>query len=183
MPRVEPPFGDHEATEDGDMRKRALLTTATTAAPAMAARQPIGAQTRTETKGMGNKELVGRVGYAEFNRHVLSVLDRHVREDYVQHNPLVPQGREGFRRFFADAFRAVPDWRHEAKMAAAEGDLVWVYGTYRGTQKGEWPGIPATGEGFAMDAVDIFRVEGGRLAEHWDVMDVHALSRQLGVMS
>ncbi len=163
------------------MRKRTFLTTATTAALALAAR-PVGAQTRTETKGMGNKELVGRVGDAVFNRHDLSVLDRHVREDYIQHNPLVPQGREGFRRFFADAFRAVPDWRHETRMATAEGDLVWVYGTYRGTQTGEWLGIPATGKAFAMDAVDIFRVEGGQLAEHWDVMDVHALFKQLGVI-
>ena len=163
------------------MRKRAFLTTATTAALALAA-LPTVAQTRTETKGMGNKELVGRVGDAVFNRHDLSVLERHVREDYIQHNPLVPQGREGFRRFFADAFRAVPDWRHETKMAAAEGDLVWVYGTYRGTQTGEWLGIPATGKAFAMDAVDVFRVEGGRLAEHWDVMDVHALFKQLGVI-
>lgn len=163
------------------MLKRAFLTTATAAALAMAARSAV-AQTRTETKDMGNKQLVGRVGDAVFNRHDLSVLDRHVREDYIQHNPLVPQGREGFRRFFADAFRAVPDWRHETRMAAAEGDLVWVYGTYRGTQTGEWLGIPATGKAFAMDAVDIFRVEGGRLAEHWDVMDVHALFKQLGVI-
>src|SRR5918998_1183724 len=165
--------------EDGNMLKRSFLTTAT-AALALAAPSGV-AQTRTETKGMGNKELVGRVGDAVFNRHDLSALDRHVREDYIQHSPLVPQGREGFRRFFADAFRAVPDWRHETKMAAAGGHLVWVYGTYRGTRKGEWPGIPATGKDFAMNAVDIFRVEGGRPAEHWDVMDVHALFKQLGV--
>ena len=162
------------------MRKRTFL--AATAALATTAALPTVAQTRTETEDMGNKELIGRVGDAVFNRHDLSVLERHVREDYIQHNPLVPQGREGFRRFFADAFRAVPDWRHETKMAAAEGDLVWVYGTYRGTQTGEWLGIPATGKGFAMDAVDIFRVEGGQLAEHWDVMDVHALFKQLGVV-
>ena len=162
------------------MRKRSFLTKATTAL-ALAAPSAV-AQTRTETQGKGNKELVGRVGDAVFNRHDLSALERHVREDYIQHNPLVPQGREGFRRFFADAFRAVPDWRHETKMAAAEGDLVWVYGTYRGTQTGEWLGIPATGKAFAMDAVDVFRIEGGQLAEHWDVMDVHALFKQLGVL-
>ncbi len=173
------PWG-HEATEGGNMRKRTFLTMAT-AALAMAA-LPVGAQIRTETKGMGNKELVGRVGDAVFNRHDLSVLERHVREDYIQHNPLVPQGREGFRRFFADAFPAVPDWRHETRMAAAEGDLVWVYGTYRGTHTGDWLGIPATGKAFAMDAVDVFRIEGGQLAEHWDVMDVHALFKQLGVI-
>ena len=43
-------------------------------------------------------------------------------------------------------------------------------------------GIPATGKAFAMHAVDVFRVEGGLLAEHWDVMDVHALFKQLGVI-
>jgi len=77
----------------------------------------------------------------------------------------------------------VPDWKYGLKKIISAGDFVWVYGTYSGTQTGDWLGIPATGKAFAFDAVDIFRLEAGRLAEHWDVMDVYGLFKQLGVVS
>lgn len=58
-----------------------------------------------------------------------------------------------------------------------------MYGTYHGTRSGgEWLGIPTTNRKFAIDAVDLFRVQDGKLAEHWDVMDVYGLFRQLGVI-
>ncbi len=160
------------------MQKRALLATAAL----MPAALPILVHAQAGASAMTNKEVVALVGDAVFNKHDFSVLERHVKSGYIQHNPLVPQGREGFRRFFADTFRAVPDWRHQTKRVAEDGDFVWVHGTYKGTHQGEWLGIPATGKSFAFDAVDIFRIEGGQLAEHWDVMDVHGLLKQLGVI-
>ncbi len=132
---------------------------------------------------MTNEQIVELVANRVFNQKDFSVLADYMNEDYIQHNPLVPQGREGFRGFFEDAFRAIPDWRHERKNIISSGDFVWVYGTYSGTQTGEWLGIPATGKSFAFDAVDIFRLEDGRLAEHWDVMDIYTLFKQLGVIS
>jgi len=132
---------------------------------------------------MKNEEIVGRVGQGVFNEHDFSSLTEYMQEDYIQHNPLVPQGRDGFQGFFEDVFRAIPDWKHDLKNLIANGDFVWVYGTYSGTQTGEWLGIPASGKTFAFDAVDIFRLEDGRLAEHWDVMDVYGLFKQLGAIS
>ncbi len=132
---------------------------------------------------MSNEDIVAKVGNSVFNGHDFGVLEECMRDDYIQHNPLVPQGREGFEGFFRDAFGAVPDWRYTPKKITSGGDLVWAYGTYSGTQKGEWLGIPATGKAFSFDAVDIFRLEDGRLAEHWDVMDVYGLFKQLGVVS
>ena len=132
---------------------------------------------------MTNQEIVENVANSVFNEKTFDVLEQYMDEGYIQHNPLVPQGREGFQGFFEDAFRAIPDWRHQRKKIIASGDFVWVYGTYSGTHTGEWLGIPPTGKPFAFDAVDIFRVADGRLAEHWDVMDIYALFKQLGVVS
>lgn len=129
-----------------------------------------------------NQDIVGLVGNSVFNEHDFSVLEDYMREDYIQHNPLVPQGREGFRTFFETTFEAIPDWSYSLKNIIADGDFVWVYGTYAGTQKGDWLGIPASGKNFAFDAVDIFRLEDGQLAEHWDVMDVYGLFTQLGAI-
>ena len=52
---------------------------------------------------MTNEEIVGLVGNGVFNQHDFGVLAEHMKEDYIQHNPLVPQGREGFQGFFEDA--------------------------------------------------------------------------------
>jgi steroid delta-isomerase-like uncharacterized protein len=115
-----------------------------------------------------------------FTRRDFSRLAEFMRADYIQHNPLVPQGRAGFQEFFSAWFAASSDFKHEVKKLAVDGDLVWVYGTYSGTHSGDWLGMPATGKSYHFDAVDIFRVEDGKLAEHWDVLDVHTLFRQLG---
>ena len=117
------------------------------------------------------KSVLAALGASVFAKKDFSQLGQLMREDYIQHNPLVPQGSRGFREFFEAWFGAVPDFKYELKKIASEGDLVWAYGTYSGTQKGDWLGIPATGKIYTFDAVDIFRVQDGKLAEHWDVLE------------
>ncbi len=129
-----------------------------------------------------NARVLGAFAETVFVKKDLSGLDRYVKSDYIQHNPLVKQGAEGFREFFAAWFAAVPDWHYSLGKIIAEGDEVWVYGSYAGTLEKEWLGIGASGQKYAFDAVDIFRLEDGRLAEHWDVMDIYGLFRQLGAI-
>lgn len=129
-----------------------------------------------------NKQLLADFGAEVFGKKDLSNLHRFIREDYIQHNPLVQQGSAGFKQFFADWFSAVPDWNYNLAKIVAEGDTVWVYGTYSGTQKSDWLGIPASNKSYSITAVDIFRIQDGKLAEHWDVVDVYGLFRQLGVI-
>lgn len=129
-----------------------------------------------------NKRVIGEFAESLFVKKDLSVVERYVRSDYIQHNPLVNQGAEGFREFFAAWFRSVPDWNYTLKKIIAEGNDVWVYGTYAGTLEKEWLGIPASGQCYAFDAVDLFRLQDGKLAEHWDVMDIYGLFKQLGVI-
>ena len=76
----------------------------------------------------------------------------------------------------------MPDFEYTLKKIVADEDSVWVYGTYSGTQTGDWLGIPATNKEYSIDAVDIFRIEEGKLAEHWDVIDVYTLFKQLGTI-
>jgi len=129
-----------------------------------------------------NKQLLANFGATVFGKKDLSNLQQYMHEGYIQHNPLVPQGLEGFKSFFADWFQSVPDWNYLVNKIVAEGDSVWVYGTYTGTQRGDWLGIPATNKPYTMQAVDIFRIEDGKLAEHWDVLDTYGLFKQLGVI-
>lgn len=128
------------------------------------------------------KAVIAAFGQAIFVKKNFDALPELMREDYIQHNPLVPTGRDGFRTFFEAWFSASPDFNYELKQIVSEGEMVWVHGTYSGTHDGDWLGVPATGKAYAFDAVDIFRIEDGKLAEHWDVLDAYTLFGQLGTI-
>jgi len=128
------------------------------------------------------KAVIAAFGEAIFAEKNFDALTELMHEDYIQHNPLVPTGRDGFRTFFEAWFAASPDFSYELRQIVSEGEMVWVHGTYSGTHNGDWLGVPATGKAYAFDAVDIFRIEDGRLAEHWDVLDTHTLFSQLGMI-
>jgi predicted SnoaL-like aldol condensation-catalyzing enzyme len=101
-----------------------------------------------------NRALVGQVMDAVFVRRDGSV-ERHFAKDYIQHNPLLPNGRDAIPGLIG---QLAEGFRYEAGMIVAEGDLVMIHGRYTG-----WGPKP-------MVAVDIFRVIDGKLVEHWDVL-------------
>ncbi|MFJ9713217.1 nuclear transport factor 2 family protein [Streptomyces sp. NPDC101234] len=94
-----------------------------------------------------------------FERGDMSVVDRFVRPDYIQHNPLAPDGAAAFKAFGAAWRQQYPDATYDIKRVISEGDLVLLHSKMVLT-----PGS----RGFAV--FDIFRFQGGKIAEHWDVM-------------
>jgi predicted SnoaL-like aldol condensation-catalyzing enzyme len=142
----------------------------------------LGGAGMAENSAAANKKVIGAFAESVFVKKDLSAVDQYVKTDYVQHNPLVKQGASGFKEFFSTWFASVPDWQYTLSKIVAEGDHVWVYGTYAGTLKRDWLGIPASGQKYAFEAVDIFRIQDGKLAEHWDVMDIYGLFKQLGAI-
>lgn len=81
-------------------------------------------------------------------------------DSYVQHNPRIADGIEGFEVFLATLRQDFPDLKAEVKRLFADGDHVIAH--VSGVRV---PGQPATA------IVDIFRLDGnGRIVEHWDVM-------------
>jgi predicted SnoaL-like aldol condensation-catalyzing enzyme len=143
-----------------------------------------GSQTQEMTSmntPKNNKEMVDNFCTTVFVRHDLSTLGIYMRDDYIQHNPDVPQGKAGFRQFFEATFKAMPDFKYSLKQMVAEGDFVWMYCTTSGTHTGgEWLGVPPTGNKLNFDVVDMFRIQDGLIAEHWDVADTYSLFSQLG---
>ena len=75
----------------------------------------------------------------------------------------------------------MPDFRYTLKKIAADGDLVFIHCTTTATHTGgEWLGIPPSGNKLNFDVVDMFRIQDGLIAEHWDVADTYSLFSQLG---
>jgi predicted SnoaL-like aldol condensation-catalyzing enzyme len=135
------------------------------------------------TAKRSNKEIMEEVMSDIFQKHNLSKIDDLMRDDYIQHNPHVPPGKAGFVEYFTGKWRAVPDSGCSIKQIVADGDIVMVYSVSTGTHTGgDWLGVPATGNRLSFDVVDIFRIEDGKLAEHWDVADTLTLFSQLGVV-
>jgi len=130
-----------------------------------------------------NKEVVTRFYNDVFIRHDMSKLDIYMRDDYIQHNQDCPQGKAGFVEFFAVIFKALPDFKYRLKKMVAEGDIVMAFSRTTGTHTGgAWLGKQASGNKLDYDVVDIFRVQDGKIAEHWDVADTFTFFKQLGII-
>jgi predicted SnoaL-like aldol condensation-catalyzing enzyme len=84
---------------------------------------------------------------------------RHVGSYYRQHNPLAPDGSEAFIQFVGGFVQAFPDLRVDFKRLLAEGDLVAVH-CHITRQAGDR----------GMAVMDIFRLENGKVVEHWDAI-------------
>ena len=130
-----------------------------------------------------NKAVVQRYYQEVLNAGRVDVLDELAVEDYAEHDPLPGQGTG--RAGLAQRANMLIDGlagHFEIEDMVAEGDRVVVRWTNTGTQVGEFAGIPPTGNPFTIAGIDIHAVRGGRLAEHWHVVDQFSLLQQLGVL-
>ena len=76
---------------------------------------------------------------------------------------------------------AFPDLAVNVDLMVAEGDLVAVRWTARGTNTGTGNGIPATGRKVEVSGTAIFRFVEGRIAEEWTSANTLGLMKQLGL--
>ena len=78
-------------------------------------------------------------------------------------------------------YSAFPDLTHSIGGLIASGDKVVVRVTVRGTHKGEFAGIPSTGNKIEFSFIAIVRIEDGRIVEEWQDTDMLGLMQQLGM--
>ena len=102
-----------------------------------------------------NKALVLEAMTALFQRHDASVVERLYAPNYIQHNPEIPKGRDALRALVSGLSK---DVFYEPGLMVAERDLVAIHGRIRGWADRQ------------QIVIDVFRVEDGKLAEHWDVL-------------
>jgi steroid delta-isomerase-like uncharacterized protein len=116
------------------------------------------------------------------NTHDAGLVDAFIAPQYINHNVVVADGREANRRFWAMFFAGLPDVAVTMEDVIVAGDRVVGRFIYRGTHTGELMGIPATGAAVEMRSIDIWRVEDGLLAEHWDELNLMEVFQQVGVL-
>jgi predicted SnoaL-like aldol condensation-catalyzing enzyme len=103
-----------------------------------------------------NREIVLR-GFSEFAAGNVEILRGLLREDFIEHSPGNPSGRDAFIEFIASA--PVAGARLDLKRVIAEDDHVMLH--YHMVPPGNERGIAV---------VDIWRMVDGLIVEHWDVV-------------
>jgi steroid delta-isomerase-like uncharacterized protein len=116
------------------------------------------------------------------NAHDPDLVDGFVATEYRNHNFFVAYGREANRQFWAGFFAALPDLTATMEDLVVSGDRVVGRFVYRGTHRGEFMGIPATGRRVEMRSIDIWRVADGMFVEHWDELNTLDVLQQLGAL-
>jgi steroid delta-isomerase-like uncharacterized protein len=130
-----------------------------------------------------NKAMARQMIEDVFNRGDMSRFDEYLAPDFVEREELppgLPGGREGVIQLTAILRSAFPDFKATIDDLVAEGDRVVMRQTWRGTHKGEFMGVPPTGKSVSFGVIDILRIAGGKVAEHWGLMDSMSLMQQLG---
>jgi steroid delta-isomerase-like uncharacterized protein len=132
-----------------------------------------------------NKAIARRLYDELASQGNLSLADEIVAANFVDHNPPgpdIPPGREGLKQVFATYRSAFPDMRMTVEDQVAEGDKVVSRATVSGSHLGDYMGMPSTGKTFSIGIIDILRLEGGKIAEHWGEADTMGMMQQLGVV-
>jgi predicted ester cyclase len=138
-----------------------------------------------------NKELVRWHFEEVFNRRNLAAADELMAQDYLEHavapfgqaEPGKVDGPAAMRETARWLLAQFPDLHMTIEAMVAEGDTVAVRVFSEGTNLGLLNGVvPPTGKRFAARQSHWFRVEGGRLAEHWATREDLPAMLQLGVV-
>jgi predicted SnoaL-like aldol condensation-catalyzing enzyme len=110
----------------------------------------------SKTTSAQNKALVLEAFDTLFNKRDYVAAERFWSARYIQHSAHIAPGRDGL----FNLIRALPDTlKYENQLIVAEGDYVIAHGRFSGH-----------GRPVAWIAADVVRVEDGKFAEHWDVL-------------
>jgi len=130
-----------------------------------------------------NKALIRRFYEEVWGKGNLDVADEVFASDYVRHDlraGVAAPGPEGQKRIAADFRAAFPDLRWELDLLVAADEFVIGRWTASGTHLGQWGALEPTGRSVTFSGVNIFRFEGGKVAEIWNHRDDLGLMEQLG---
>ncbi len=103
--------------------------------------------------------------------------------DFVAYMPgRPPMDRASFEHFVGGVTDGMPGYTYEIHDQIAQGDLVVNRITWRGVHSGDPAGVPATGRSIELRGINMFRVQGGRVAAQWAELDMFGLLQQIGAI-
>ena len=130
-----------------------------------------------------NKTLVRKLFDEWVNKKNLAAIDGMVTPNYVSHEGGEDTNAEDTKKFLGGLFRSFPDIHITIEDIVCEGDKVVVRNIWRATDTGGFGGMPPTGKSVVVEGIVMWRIENGKLAERWAVIDYRGLMPQLSATS
>jgi predicted ester cyclase len=116
---------------------------------------------------------------AAVNAHDTRAFPELFADDYVQHSGRSPSGLEAQIANFLRILDTWPDFHWHVDDRIISIDKIVARTTITATHSRAVQGFAPTGRRVAFGTIDIWRVAGGKFAEHWDLVDVPGLQKQL----
>ncbi|MEM9244111.1 MAG: ester cyclase, partial [Pseudomonadota bacterium] len=113
----------------------------------------------------------------------LDVLDEIIAPEYINHSPGIKNpipGPEGLKPIVSAIRSAFPDLKYTIENIVISVDQVAVHTTMRGTHQGDFFGLAPTNKSIKVGQMQIERIAGNKIVEHWRITDDLTLMRQLG---
>jgi steroid delta-isomerase-like uncharacterized protein len=125
-----------------------------------------------------------------FVEEFLNTGDRAVAEELLHEDVVAHQlgvdvdrvGRDALVEQIVGFREAVPDWTLDVEESVADGGMVMLRITARGTPERPWGKLVPTGKSFDVAAFFAFSVRDGRIVEQWNLVSLAGIGRQLGLM-
>ena len=126
-----------------------------------------------------NKALVQRY-YKEATGDLAGIAEV-VTDTFVDHHfpPGLPPGPAGVRQFFTTMRGIFSGMKIEIELMLAEDDKVDCHFSFTARHTGEFAGIQPKGNAIRLPAIATFRIQGGKLAEAWEIFDSGSLFQQM----
>jgi len=119
-----------------------------------------------------------------WNKQDLDAAERLLAPDYLRHDANMPdmEGPRAALDFIAGVVSAFPDIQLRVEQLIVQDDLVAVRLFLRGSHRGTFLGVPASGREVAFESMEVFRLAGGKIAEQWVVLNALGLFQQIGAI-
>lgn len=162
---------------------RALSTPLLAALLLTAGALPAAAQDEGTSQEETNTRIVRQFTEEVYNQQMLDKIPEYVAADFADRSPGAPANAKGpdFVRAQAEqSLAGMPDLTFEVLRTVAEGDLVTMHWKARGTGSAQLVGGAAEGKKIEIEGISIFRMQDGKIAESWDLVDRLSLLQQAG---
>jgi steroid delta-isomerase-like uncharacterized protein len=131
-----------------------------------------------------NKAIALRAVEELWNQHNVDLVDEFFAADFIGHNPVLsgvyPEvGTESMKQAITDHFTAFPDFHVTVHDTLAERDKLAQLWTVTGTHKGEFMGIPPSGNQVTFAGITISRFADGKIVEQWWCYDALGMMQQI----
>lgn len=128
-----------------------------------------------------NAALVRRFIDEVFAGGRTDAIDELLTDDFVSHTLRLPEpGRAPLKAATERVHASLSDVAFDVEDVVTDGNRVAVRLTASGTPKGDFMGVPAAGKRYTIGEMHWFRIQDGRIAEHWHQHDALGMMKQLG---